>query len=309
MFKFVLRVLLPFLVLSINTGCNADEAVSYSEPVTVDINGNPVVIRDAFRIVSLNGAVTEIIYALNAGGKIVGVDTSSIFPEDTSKLPKIGYQRRVSAEGVLSLKPSLVIATAEAGPPEAISQLRSAGVSVLIVTEKPTIEGAQERIRTVAQALQLEDAGEKLISTMDSDLEKARATLRNTASKPKVLFIYSRGQGNMLVSGTKTAADEMIRLAGGINAVTGYEGFKPLTAEAVVAAAPDIVLLPERGLKSIGGIENLLVLPGLADTPAGKNRRIVTMDDLYLLGFGPRTGQAVKELISLLHPEMKQRQP
>lgn len=289
--------LLSALSLLVHIGCGQSSKV--------DARPDVVAVYDTSRIVSINGAVTEVVYALNSGSKVVGVDTSSVYPEEVTKLPKIGYQRRVSAEGILSLRPSLVIATTEAGPPEAIAQLQNAGVSVLVVTEKPTVEGARERIRSIARALQADEVGQGLIRALDADLERVRAKLQNVASKPKVLFIYARGQGTLLISGAGTSADEMIKLAGGVNAVTGYQGFRPLTAEAVVAAAPDIVLLPERGLQSIGGAENLLALPGLRQTPAGKNRLVIAMDDLYLLGFGPRTGRAVEDLALLLHPELR----
>lgn len=293
----VALTLLSALSLLVHIGCGQSSKV--------DARPNGVAVYDTSRIVSINGAVTEVVYALNSGSKVVGVDTSSVYPEEVTKLPKIGYQRRVSAEGILSLRPSLVIATTEAGPPEAIAQLQNTGVSVLVVTEKPTVEGARERIRSIAQALQADEVGQELLRALDADLERVRAKLQNVASKPKVLFIYARGQGTLLISGAGTSADEMIKLAGGVNAVTGYQGFRPLTAEAVVAAAPDIVLLPERGLQSIGGAENLLALPGLRQTPAGKNRLVIAMDDLYLLGFGPRTGRAVEDLALLLHPELR----
>lgn len=281
----------------------------FAQPTVMDADGNRVIIHDASRIVSVGGSVTEIVYALGAGSKLVGNDTSSKYPEAATELPKVGYQRRLSAEGVLSLNPALVLATTDAGPPTAIAQLRAAGVTVLILQNDHTVAGAQAKIRNIARALGLEDRGEDLVRSMENDLAEARRYISRSQSKSKVLFIYARGQGTMLVSGSDTAADAMIRLAGGVNAVTGYEGYKPLTAEAVVAAAPDLLLLLSSGLDSVGGIDGLLKTPGLALTPAGKNRRILTMNGLYLLGFGPRTGRAVRDLAFLLHPELKRGRP
>lgn len=272
--------------------------------MATDAEGHAIVIRDNSRLVAVGGAITEMVYALGAGAKLVGVDTSSTYPESATTLPRVGYQRLLSAEGVLSLNPRLILVSAEAGPPAAISQLRATGVPVLKVPVAYTIDGVQAQIRLVAQALGLRSRGEELVQLLMHDMAAAKAMLHGIRSQPRVLFVYARGSGAMHVSGHGTAADAMIRLAGGMNAVTGYEGYKPLTAEAVVAAAPEVILMPTRGLEIVGGIHGLLTVPGIALTPAGEQHRVVAMDDLYLLGFGPRTGQAVRELASLLHPEL-----
>ncbi len=254
------------------------------------------------RIVSVGGAVTEIVYRLGAGDQLVGVDTSSIYPQAATELPQVGYQRMLSVEGVLSLNPTLILLSVEAGPPDAVALLKSAGLRIVTVSAQHTVAGAQDKIRVIARALDREAEGEAMVAAISRDLEAVRLRLQPIVSKPKVLFIYARGQGAMSVSGTQTSADAMIALAGGTNAVTGYQGFKPLTSEALVAAAPDLVLIPERGLESVGGLEHLLNVPGLALTPAGQARRVVAMDDLYLLGFGPRVGQVVTTLANHLHP-------
>lgn len=255
------------------------------------------------RVVSVGGSLTEIVYALEATDGLVGTDTSSGYPEAATRLPQVGYQRRLSAEGVLSLNPTLVLATADAGPPAAIAQVRSAGVPVVVVPNARTADGVKEKIRTVARALGREEKGEELARNLDADLALAREYVAGAKKKPKVLFIYARGQGTMMVSGSGTSAHTMIQLAGAVNAVSGYENYKPLTAEAVVAASPDLILMLTSGLESLGGVDGLLKTPGLALTPAGQNRRIVAMDGLYLLGFGPRTGKAVLELARKFHSE------
>lgn len=255
------------------------------------------------RLVTLGGSVTETVFALGAGELVVGADLSSSFPAETYRLPKVGYHRAISSEGVLSLRPDLVIATSDAGPPSAMAQLRAAGTAPLILSSEASVQGAQERIRGIGKALGLEARGRELIQDMDRDLERLRAVTAGLKSRPRVLFIYARGQNVLSVAGRNNSADVMLDLAGGSNAVTGYEGFRPMTSEAVVGAAPDILLLPERGLESIGGMEGLMKMPGLSLTPAGKNRRILTMDDLLLLGFGPRLGQAAWELFRKLHPD------
>ena len=254
------------------------------------------------RIVSIGGPVTEIVYALGAGAEVVGVDTSSTYPEAATQLPQVGYQRRLSAEGVLSLQPDVVLATSDAGPPVALEHLRAA-VEVVEIPAVYTVAGAEAKIRLIAETLGRKDQGEQLVETLRRDL--AAAAMRQTRSQPRVLFLYARGLGTLYVSGTGTAADAMIRLAGGVNAVTEYEDFKPFTPEAVVAAAPDVLLMLARGLDSLGGVEGLLKLPGIALTEAARQRRIVAMDDLYLSSFGPRLGAAVKDLTIQLHPELQ----
>lgn len=174
------------------------------------------------RIVSVGGAVTEVVYRLGAGDQLVGVDTSSIYPQAVTELPQVGYQRMLSVEGVLSLNPTLILLSVEAGPPNAVALLQSAGVRMVKVPAQPTIAGAQDKIRVIARALGREAEGEAMVRAISRDIEAVRSRLRPMVSKPKVLFIYARGQGAMSVSGTQTSADAMIALAGGLNAVTGY---------------------------------------------------------------------------------------
>jgi iron complex transport system substrate-binding protein len=255
------------------------------------------------RLVSLGGPVTEIVYALGADKNLVGTDTSSIYPTAATKLPQVGYQRNLAAEGVLGLRPTLILASAEAGPPAVVEQLKQSGVSWTTIPADDTVDGAKAKIRAVAHALHLDAKGEVLVQQLNTEIAKAQTLLASEKAKPKVLFIYARGAGTVNVAGQGTAADAMIVLAGGTNAVSGYTGYKPITAEAVVAAAPDVILIPSRGLESVGGIDGLLTQPGLAATPAGKLRRVVNMDDLLLLGFGPRLGNAVSQLTHLLHDE------
>lgn len=283
---------------------DAAVTASPSAAVVTDAAGEPVTIEDTSRLVTLGGPVTEIVFALGAGNKVVGVDSSSIYPEEATQLPQVGYQRQLAAEGVLALNPTLILATTEAGPPEAVAQLKDSGVTVLILPAAESVEGAKAKIRGLAQALSLEAKGEVLIQKLEIDLAEAEQLQAQVSSKPKVMFIYARGPGAVNVAGLETAADAMIRLAGGVNVAQDYEGYKPLTAEAAVAAAPEVLLLLSRGLESVGGKEELLKQPGLAQTPAGQSGRVIAMDDLYLLGFGPRLGQAVLELTRELHPEV-----
>lgn len=246
------------------------------------------------RVITLGGAITETVWALGEGHRVIAVDDSSSWPPETETLPRVGYYRMISAEGVLSLKPDLVLASTDAGPAQAIAQLQKAGVPVIQIPGEHTLEGCLSRIRAIGDALHREDAGDELAD----QVARAMPPLPTPSTPPsrRCLFVFARGAGTLNVSGTGTAADQMIRLAGGINAVTNYEGYRPLTAEGLIQAAPDVILTTTSGLDGIGGADALWNLPGLKNTPAGQTRRLVAMEDLYLLGFGPRLPEAVQKL-------------
>lgn len=279
-------------------------------PVTVtDYQGQQVAIDSIERIVSLNGDITEIIFALGMGDRVVGVDSSSTYPrEKTRELPNIGYQRRLNAEGILALTPTLVIGDETAGPPEALAQIRSAGVPVALTADPPDLTAPLVKIRFVAAALGVPERGEMLAAQVEREIATARAAARELPASPRVLFLYLRGTDVQQVAGSETPADAMIRGAGGANAAAeaGIVQFKPLSPEVVVASQPDVILLLAKGLESVGGVEGLLRIPGLADTPAARHQHIVAMDDLYLLGLGPRTGQALADLTIAFRAAMLQ---
>lgn len=262
---------------------------------TIDARGVTVTAEAPQRIVSLGGGVTELVYALGSGGAVVGVDASSRYPAEVSSLATLGYHRSIGAEGVLSLSPDLVIATTDAGPPATLDQLEAAGIALVVLDAAPGVDGLSHRVTALSALLDVPDAGEELLAGVHAALSGVVVD-----DPPRVMFIYARGGGTLSVSGTGTAAAAMIGLSGGHNAVDAYEGYRPLTAEGALLAAPDVLLLTEGGLQSLGGREGLLSQPGIAMTPAGQHGRIVILEDLYLLGFGPRTGEAARELSELL---------
>lgn len=299
--KWLLVVIMTALLTLAPVAAQDDD-----DPITViDALGNEVTINDASRIITLGGAVTETVSALGLGDRIVAVDESSIYPEAVTDLPIVGYLRFLSAEPVLSVDPTLIIATEDAGPSETVQQLEAAGVTFLVVPAEDTIEGAIEKIRAIAIALGREEQGELLIGELEEDVAFAANLLDSVESTPRVMFFFLRGRAVLTVSGEGTGADQMLRLAGAENAVTGYEGYQPITAEAVIAAAPDIIMTTSNGVESIGGIEEVLQLPGVAQTPAAENGRIIaSMDDLYLLGFTSRFGDALLELTYRIHEDI-----
>ena len=258
----------------------------------VDTSGATVESTNPERIVTIAGNVSETVFALGLGGKVVAVDSSSVYPLAALALPKVGYYRNINAEGVLSLSPDLVITTDAAGPPEVIEQIRASGIPIAVVTSAQTFDAAKERIHQISTLLDKADEGKQITDTMQSQLD----TLVKPQKAPRVLFIYARGAGTQNVAGTNTSADAMIRLAGGENAVSEYEGYKPMSAEAIIGAAPDYILFTSRGLESVGGVDGVVKMNGIAQTPAGRNKNIISVDDLVLLGFGPRTAEGALEL-------------
>ena len=265
-----------------------------------DAAGESIVITSSKRIVSLNGSTTEILFALGVGENVVGCDASSTYPKNVrEKLPSVGYQYRLNVEGILSLKPTLVIGRDDVKPPQVIEQLRMAGVTVLLLKEPRSFEAAKQRLRTIGAAVGCQKQARELIAALDADIEKLAEKLkaaRENWTGQKALFLYLRGPQTAFVLGKDSAPGAMLEIVGAENAAGDIKGSKPMTAEAVITAQPDVYVLFTTGLESLGGVDGLLKLPGLAHTPAGRNRRIVTMSGQYLSGFGPRCGRAALDL-------------
>jgi iron complex transport system substrate-binding protein len=276
-----------------------------ADGVTVhDARGHDVVIGDASRIVSVGGAVTEILYALGLEDRIVGIDTTSLYPANALKdKPNVGYMRQLAAEGVLGLDPKLILAIEGSGPKETLDVLDAAKVPFVSIPEAYTEQGIVEKIRLVSHAMNAEARGACLSAAVTNDLAALQA-LRATIDRPvRVMFVMSFVNGRAMVAGQKTAANEIIKLAGGINAVEGFDGYKPVNDEAIVAAKPDVVLSMQRGKDSLDA-ETVFANPTFALTPAAASKSFVSMDGLYLLGFGPRTAAAAHDLAVTLYPKL-----
>ena len=248
------------------------------------------------RIITLNGALTEVVDALGYGKSIVAVDVTSLYPAYAAQLPKVSKSRSVSAEGIISFSPDLVLAP-EGSINKALEfQLKSAGIKVAIISQSFTVDGTYEFIKAVAAAVGNPAKGELLVKSVKANLAKSLNQVRLNKKSPKVLFIYARGTGVMMVAGGNTSMDAIIRLAGGKNAAQGFNEYKPYTTESLVAANPDIILMFDFGFKSLGGAESILKMPGVSLTNAGKNKRIVEMDGNLLTGFSTRLPQAIQQL-------------
>ena len=249
------------------------------------------------KIVSLNGAVTEIICALGFERSIVGVDVTSTYPAAMQQVPKVGHNRNISAEPVLALQPDIILGTDNFLQPSVIEQFKSVGVKTVILKQVYSIAGTKKLITEVAAALNVPEKGTALCKQLDKEQE----TLKIKPLNKKVLFIYARGAGTMMVAGKETPLDKIISLAGAQNAANNFNDFKPLTPEALVSANPDVILMFSDGLQSMGGLDGLLKVQGIAETNAGKQKKVITMDGELLTGFGPRVIKAVAELAEKLN--------
>lgn len=258
------------------------------------------------RMVCVGGALTEIVYALGASADLAGVDTTSLYPAAAQALPSVGYARTLSAEGILALAPSMVLATEDAGPSSVLRQLENAGIAVHILAANHQFEGLLQRIQKVGELTGRTQEASEFQVRLRSDWQGVRASVEaHSAVSPRVLFILSHSMSQIMVAGQETSADAMLRYAGARNAMQGFSGFKPLTPESVIAAQPDIILLTDLGLKAVGSKAAILKLPGLTQTPAGRKQRIVSMETMLLLGFGPRLPLALRELDRSLQSAMQ----
>ncbi len=248
------------------------------------------------RVIAAGGSVAEIIHALGAGDRLIARDTTSTFPPALESLPDIGYVRALSSENLIAMAPDMVIAEHDAGPPEVLDVLQRSGIALVMAPQALDPDGVAAKIDAVATALDLPDAGAALQARVAAQLEQARIAGDGLPRSPRVMFILSMQGGRLLVGGQGTSAEAMILLAGGTNAVTALDGYKPLTDEAAIAANPDLILMMDRGGDHAVVLADIIAHPALRLTRAAIDQRVVSMDGLYLLGFGPRTGDAALEL-------------
>ena len=254
------------------------------------------------RIITLFGDLTEVVYALGAQDFLVARDTASIYPPEAEELPNLGFNQALSPEGVLAFAPTTLFGTPEAGPDETLDHVRNAGVEVVIIDQDDDLDAPAAKVRTVGAALGIPRRAEALALDIERRLAAVQASIGATEPGPQVLFLYLRGALFQFAGGDGSPSQLLIEAAGGIDAgaAAGIVGFQPLTPEAVVAADPEALLLMEGGVESVGGIDGLLRIPGIAETRAGRARRFIIMDDLYLLNFGPRMPDALAELAAEL---------
>lgn len=270
-------------------------------------DGVTTTVTDATRIVTLSGDFSEIVWDLGLGANLVGVDMGSVYPKEEMRLkPKVGVEYRLLTEAILTLEPTVVIGDVDASPGTVIDQVRAAGVPVVIFPRFQGIGAPAEKIRAIAGVLGLAEAGDQLADRVQGEIDAAVALTASVSSRPRVAVVYIATQNTMLMLGSNTVFDGLLAAVGAtdVGPSAGADGFVPLTPEALIAAAPDVIITAQRGFEGSGGLEGFLAIPGVAQTPAGETGSILVYEDLYLLGLGPRTGALLTELIGDLHPEL-----
>ncbi len=272
-----------------------------------DAAGRELKIADTSRIVAIGGDVTEILYALKAEGRIAAVDSTSQYPAQALKdKPNVGYMRALSAEGVLSANPTLIVASKDAGPPDVVAALKASAVPYVEIPDDHTPEGVAAKIRFIAKLVGAESAGEALAKTVEQDFAALAQDRAKIGRHMRAIFVLAVQNGRATVAGAHTSADAVLKLAGAENAAAGIEGYKPLVEEAATELAPDAIVTMRHSASTFTSDE-ILSVKGLQASPAGQNKRVIEMDGLYLLSFGPRSAHAARDLMAALYPGLAER--
>ncbi|PAP91459.1 heme/hemin ABC transporter substrate-binding protein [Mesorhizobium wenxiniae] len=275
-------------------------ALAFAALLPVRAAEGPEVFADPSKIAAIGGSITEIVFALGEQDRLVARDSTSRYPEAALKLPDVGYMRQLSPEGVLSVNPSGILALHGSGPKQAIDVLKKTSIPFIEVPERYDHEGILEKIRIVGKALGVDAKADALAAEIDAKLKAAEKQTASIKDRTRVLFVLSMQGGKILASGSDTAADGIIKLSGGVNAVDGFSGYKQLSDEAVITARPDVILMMNNA-GAAASDDELFANPSILSTPAGAARKVVRMDGGYLLGFGPRTADVIHDLAASLY--------
>ncbi|WP_072802247.1 heme/hemin ABC transporter substrate-binding protein [Rhodococcoides yunnanense] len=276
-------------------------------PVTAkSFDGVDVTVTDTSRIVAADqyGTLATTVYALGLGDRLVGRDTSAEFPAVAEVADVTPGGHSLSAEGILALNPTVVLTDTSIGPRAVQDQLRAAGIPVVYFDPSRTFDGVGEQIDAVAQALGVPDEGTRLAERTSAEIEQAKALVPREAEPLKIAFLYMRGPAIKMLAGPGSGADALVAALGAEDAGTTSgltQQFVPITSEALIAAAPDVILMMTGGLDSIGGLDGLEQVPGIAQTPAGQTQRVVDMADGVILSFGPNTGKVLDALAKAVY--------
>lgn len=264
-----------------------------------DMSGVPVSFEPPKRIVSIGSDVTEIVFALGRGEQVIAVDTTSQYPPEAVRMPNVGYMRALSAEGVLSVNPDLVLASAGSGPPEVLSALRHSGVPLVLVDYTPSARSVLGKVAFIAGLLDEKEKGKVLSQDLERQFAALEAKVAAIKIHPSVLFVLSMAGGAIIAGGEGSSAAEIMKLAGARNALDGFSGYQPVSAEAVIAAAPEAVVMMHSRNESVTP-ESFFASEPFSSIPAAAKKRLIKMDGTYLLGFGPRTPAAAADLMKAL---------
>ena len=254
--------------------------------------------KDSTKVVVAGGSLTEIIYFLNMESLLVGVDITSNFPEEAKSLPSVGYVRALSAEGILSLEPTLILGEDDTGPELVVKQIQNTGADLRIIEEDYTLKSIYKKLFCVAEILNYENEAEKIYNNKLKDqftkLEKFSA--RNYKNPKKGLVILNMEGTSPIVAGRNTSGNGFIQMLGAQNVVNDFEGWKPVGSESIIELNPDFIVVTKRGLNNFSSMEQFIQKTSLNFTNAGNNGNIYAIEGMAMLGFGPRT---VNEALTL----------
>lgn len=295
--KRVGAVALSFLMVAFSICSNAEAAE------VVDARGRLVDTGAAKRIVTLGSDVTEIVYALNAGERVVAVDRGSKYPQAVAEKPNVGYRRKLSVEGLAALDPDLIIAADDIGPAEAVDVLSSLTIPIVYVPEDNSRDGIRRKVELIAATLDLDKAGTNLSRQVMETFDVAARLTADIPTERRKKVVFFHGLVRLTAAGSGTAADAIIRYAGGINPMAEVVGYKPASEEKLIELAPDVILMMGDG-KGGPTASEVFAVPALAATPAARTKALLVLDGAYMIGFGPRTADAIRDLARALYPDI-----
>lgn len=251
------------------------------------------------RVITVGAPATEIVFALGAGGSVVATDTTSTRPGPVAALPKVGYMRQLSTEGIISLKPDLLIAVEKTGPDQVLTELADLGIGIVKLPSLARMENLPAAIEIAAKALGREEEAAGLSRQVSEDIAGLGAFA--TDDKPDIVFLMAVGHGKPISAGRKTTADEIIGLIGGKNPMAGFDGFKPVSSEVIAADMSDYVLVAQSTIDQLGGVEGLKEHPVLGLNKAVAQGHVLTVSASTILGFGPSSAAEIRALADSLH--------
>ena len=276
-FKSLILILL-LLISNVHANCNKAK------------NSNSIVVA--------GGSITEIIYFLNLQNKLVGVDVTSNYPLNAKKLPSIGYIRNLSIEGLLSLKPNLILAEESIGPPIIVKQLNKTSVEFRIIKNNYTIDGINEKFLCISKILDIEIKNNINYKKFVNNVKKLKSFVKNNNKEKKdILLILMMKGTSPIIAGKNTSGHGFIKMIGQNNSMSKVSGWKPVSSEQILIANPNYIIVTKRALKDFTSIEKFLKLPGISSTKAAKNKNVFIKDGMSLLGYGPRTINVAKEIL------------
>ena len=292
-FRRATVLLATLLALALTVSAQADSIT--------DVLGRQVGVSGAAsRIITLGSDVTEIVYALGAGERIIAVDRGSHFPADTATKANVGYRRQLSAESLIGLQPDLILAAEVIGPVETVDILLGLNIPIVFVPEDNSIEGIERKIALVSAVLDRVNEGRELTTTVRSSFEEAVALSASIPQEKRKKVVFFHGLVRLSAAGAGTAADAIIKLAGGLNPMDEVQGYRAASEERLVEMAPDVILMMSNAQG--GPTKNeVFSIRALATSPAARSGSLVVLDGAYMIGFGPRTADAIRDLATALY--------